>query len=106
MVLLKKGKCSQCGWICCPSVEQGAKEDCPDLIKDGPERGKCRIHDNKPKGCRDAPHNPAALEPGCTYYFEDTETGEIITPESWHAGEHSPEDRRRWMREYIAEVTP
>lgn len=86
--MIKRGKCvpsKACGWICCSGCER--------LTSDF----KCGIQASKPYGCRVYPHNPMALEKGCTYYFE--EGGVKITPENVYS---FPEEKRRaWLELFI-----
>jgi len=90
-MIIKRGTCSKgeskCGWICCQGCEHLTSE------------GLCNIFPDRPEGCRVYPHNPMALEKGCTFWFEDTETGEKITAENVYS---FPEERRRvWLELYI-----
>jgi len=86
-MLVKRGRCAQCGWICC--------SPCEHLLPDG----RCD-YEEKPEGCRKYPHNPMALEPGCNYYFEevDPSTGTVlekITAEN--LGGFPEEKRQFWL---------
>ncbi len=96
MELKKRGKCTAygeknppCHFICC--------EGCTDFTGNS-----CGIQSKKPHGCVIYPHNPMALESGCSFYFMDDD-GAIVTPDNFQS--FPEEARRRWLELTIEEVT-
>lgn len=82
--MIKRGRCVTtkiCGVSCC--------EGCSEY-----KNQLCSIQDRKPEGCRVAPHNPMALEPGCSYWFELPD-GRRVTPENVYT--YPEELRREWL---------
>ena len=107
MVWVRKGECNGCGF-CCQSIAL-VELEFPNLLAD-PEflkvRGiqpngkkllhiidpcskldlqtnRCTIYENRPKTCRDFPSEPDLIvDTPCSYWFENTETGEIVRGKS------------------------
>lgn len=50
---------------------------------------------NKPMGCRIYPHNPMALEKGCTICFIDKDTGDIINADNFR--DYPDDILRQWL---------
>jgi Fe-S-cluster containining protein len=99
---VRKGECNGCGF-CCEIITQvhldfvlndpdwikvrglppnGRKlylinDPCPQLEQ---ETKRCKIYENRPQLCKDFPQEPDDITNSpCSYYFENTETGEIVT---------------------------
>lgn len=85
MKLTKAGLCvtsAVCGTICCG--------DCQHL-----KNNLCSIYADRPHGCRIYPHNPMALEKGCTIYFKDWDTLGVINADNYLS---YPDDvKRQWL---------
>ena len=94
-MLVKKGYCSHCGWLCCG----------PCASLNG--RGLCMTYHSRPHGCRIYPMNPAMLELGCTYWFEDERyPGVPITHDNWNNEHFFPiAVSSEWLKECIESVT-
>lgn len=85
-MIVKRGTCNyiNCKTVCC--------ENCVSLADN-----KCSIYSNRSNGCKVYPHNPMALELGCTYYFEEDNIK--ITAENIYT--FSEEKRRAWLELFI-----
>jgi len=87
-MLVRQGECARCGKICCP-------ENCIHLTP----QGLCDNYEHRPNECHIYPANPAMLESGYTFWFEDSDYPETrITWKNWNDEKLFPMWKsREWM---------